>query len=329
MRLHALGKSAFAALLAGCSGQSVLEPSQPVQPPVAHSSVFAGSPGLPMRQDGGTSWMAPAAKGDDLLYISDRGTADVYVYSYPTGTLVGTLTGFSWPSGECVDKVGDVFIANWSAADILEYAHGGTSPIATLSDPNQTADSCSIDPTTGDLAVTNIYSSSGSGTGSVSIYSHARGMPQTYSDFYMYFMWFCGYDNEGNLFVDGFNNGGTFQFAELPKGRESFKNITLDYPIYTPGGIQWDGKYVAVEDQGFGDGSEIYQTTGARGHVVNATPLSGSCDVVQFTIVDRNVIGPDYCYNDVGFWKYPTGGPVLKTITGLSTPFGSALSKAK
>jgi hypothetical protein len=274
------------------------------------------------------SWMAPEAKSDDLLYVSDRGTKDVYVYSYPQRVLVGTLTGFDWPSGECTDRAGDVFIANWSAANVLEYAHAGTTPIATLSDPNQTADSCSIDPTTGDLAVANIYNSNGSGLGSISIYKQAQGMPRTYSDFYMYFMWFCGYDDKGNLFVDGFNNGGTFQFAELPKGRNKFKNITLDYPIYTPGGIAWDGKYVTVEDQGFGDGSEIYQTTGASGKVVNATPLSGSCDVVQFTIVGGKVIGPDYCNNDVGFWKYPVGGPVKKTIGGLSTPFGSALSRA-
>ena len=71
----------------------------------------------------------------DLLYLTDEGADDVYVYSWPRGELKGTLTGFDAPNGECVDKAGDVFVANEDESQILEYAHGGTSPIETLSDP--------------------------------------------------------------------------------------------------------------------------------------------------------------------------------------------------
>ena len=90
---------------------------------------------MAVHPDHGRSWMAPQAKRDSLLYITDVGTNAVYAYSYPKGTLLGTLTGFDAPFGECVDNKGDVFIANIEASNILEYAHGGTSPIATLSDP--------------------------------------------------------------------------------------------------------------------------------------------------------------------------------------------------
>jgi len=86
------------------------------------------------------SWMNPDAKKYNLLYLSSRGTEDVYVYTYPGGTLEGTLTGFATPQGECVDKVGDVFITDTSVAKIYEYAHGGPSPKATLSDPERQGD---------------------------------------------------------------------------------------------------------------------------------------------------------------------------------------------
>ena len=66
----------------------------------------------PAHRDHRRSWIAPAAKTQNLLYISDDGTNDVYVYSWPKGRLLGTLRGFSYPQGECVDRKGDVWIAD-------------------------------------------------------------------------------------------------------------------------------------------------------------------------------------------------------------------------
>lgn len=45
---------------------------------------------------------------------------------------MGTLTGFNMPFGDCVDGVGDVWIINQHPPEVIEYAHGGTTPIATL-----------------------------------------------------------------------------------------------------------------------------------------------------------------------------------------------------
>jgi hypothetical protein len=273
------------------------------------------------------SWMASDAKSTALLYVSNDGNDLVYVYSYPHAKLKGYLSDFNEPQGECVDAADDVWITNTNDSDVLEFAHGGTSPITTLSDPNEYPVGCSIDPTTGNLAVTNIF---GAGTtqGNVSVYSGASGKPTTYTDPEIYFMYFCGYDDKGNLFVDGRNTSGAFQFAELPKnGKNLFKNITLNYTVEFPGGVQWDGKHVAVGDQGEGGGSMIYQTTGAGGKVVSATPLSGSCDVVQFSIQNTKVVGPDYCNNEAGIWKYRAGGPVTKVLAGEGEPIGSVVSE--
>jgi hypothetical protein len=73
-------------VLAGCGGS---------QPPVGAPGAMPQTSALATHADLGKSWMAPKAKSDDLLYIA-AGPVDgrVYVYTYPKGRLVGTLTGF-------------------------------------------------------------------------------------------------------------------------------------------------------------------------------------------------------------------------------------------
>ena len=152
---------------AGCAG-SVLAPIQ--------SLVSA-------RQSSARSWMAADARKNDLLYVSNSTTNHVYVYTYPQGKPVGTLTGFDQPAGLCVDNAGDVFVTNLFASTVVEYAHGGATPIATLQDPGYAPHGCSIDPITGNLAVTNYCSLQGSrysGEGGIAIYQDARGTPKIY-----------------------------------------------------------------------------------------------------------------------------------------------------
>jgi hypothetical protein len=47
-----------------------------------------------------------------------------------------------------------VFITDTSTSQILEFAHGGTTPINTLSDYDYQPVSCAVDPKSGNLAVT-------------------------------------------------------------------------------------------------------------------------------------------------------------------------------
>ena len=102
--------------------------------------------------------MAPPASqkiATALLYVSDAETSSVYVFELPNGNLVQTLTGFDRPSGECVDKTGNVFIVDSNQSVVREYAHGGKTPIKLLNDAGYAPTDCSIDPVTGNLAVTN------------------------------------------------------------------------------------------------------------------------------------------------------------------------------
>lgn len=269
--------------------------------------------------------MAPDAGTGALLYISNDGSDAVTVYSYPGGKLKGTLTGFLGPYGECSDTAGDVFIVNEGPGTIVEYAHGGTSPIATLNDPGELPEDCAYDKKTGNLAVSDVVSTN-DGPGGVSIYKNAQGTPTVYTNPAMEGVSFLGYDGRGNLFLDGTAPGGAFAFAELPAGKTTFKNVSLNQPIAIAGGVLWDGTHVAVGDQ---RASVVYQFAikGTVGTKVGSTSLQGASDVVQFWKRSGTIVGPDYPHNDVGLWAYPAGGAPAKLITnGIDGPIGSTIS---
>lgn len=286
----------------------------------------------------GRSWMLPEAKSETLLYVSDIDANRVDVYSYPKLKAVGQLSAdMLSPDGLCTDAQGDVFVVmnTPNVNDVVEFAHGGTTPIQTLQDPGQIAISCSVDPVTGNLAVTNVENIS-YGAGSISIYPKATGYPTNYADSKMAAPYFCAYDDKGNLYVDGLAGGpsdGPFELAEIPKGKSTFTPVTLkDTTINFPGDLLWDGKYLDVADQEYAvNGSvltgAIYRTTGAAGKVVSKDVLANSDDLLQYFTVGSDVIGANYYGGLVAFWQYPTGGKEIKTITGFNAPIGIALSK--
>jgi hypothetical protein len=314
---RALGFSAWLVVLADCG--------MPATPSAAWQAAGPMAPQT-VHPDRGPSWMAPDAKKSDLLYVSDVGTDDVYVYSYPQGKLQGKLTGFVRPSGLCVDKSGNVFITDLFAYRILEYGHGGTKRIATLQDPYEDPGDCAVDPSTGNLAVANV-STPYSGPGDVGVYANARGTPKPYKDSEIIYYEFCGYDDRGNLYVDGMKSGG-FAFAELPSGATSLEEVTLNESISYPGAVQSVGTDVAVGDY---ESNVIYQfrISGVTGKEVSVTHLHKSSYPIGFWIQGSTVIGPNDDSANLMFWKYPSGGSPTKTIGGLRHPWGATVSLAQ
>ena len=326
-----MGACATVALLAGCGTPT------PTSIPRAISEAaqrgFGPQPGL---RDGDASRLAPETQNQDLLYVANA--FGVSVYAYPGGKFEGRLGGFHASSGECVDTKGNVFVTDEVGERIVEYAHGGTTPIETLEAAAEHPLGCAVDPTTGNLAVTTFGSGGNGSGGNLAIYAHAKGTPTTYADPDVLRYYLCGYDDKGNLYVDGLSPGrGSFELVELPKGSGTFTNISLNQSISLPGGVQWDGKYLAVADQ---NASVIYQFTisGGIGTEVHATPLgSPAFDVFQFYIDGTTVIAPnDYrkggskTGSDVLYYHYPAGGTPTRTITNIvHEPRGVVVSKAK
>jgi len=277
--------------------------------------------------------MASGLAKRDLLYLSDDGSGNVYVYSFPDAKLQGTLTGLSFPAGECVDGTGDVWIVEEGTNDIVEYAHGGTIPIATLTDPNNAPEGCSVDPTTGNLAVANAQTLS-AGAGSVAVYAHAQGAPTLYTDSQMQFVLFVTYDDRGNLYANGVDSSLAYRLAELRKNGGTLVPIAFDQTIVQATNIQWDRKYLAVGDGGgiVGTGTPVIyhvKITHSVGTVVGETPLTGTTGIFQFFIQGNTFIGPNLGNENVMFWKYPAGGTPTKAIGGFNDPFGSAVSKGQ
>jgi hypothetical protein len=314
--LHARVALAALLLLAGCSVPAAT-PVAPQDAPLARAGGHA------------KSWMLSEAKHEDLLYVANVYT--ITVYSYPKGKLVGTLSDFYKPYGECVDASGDVWITDSSFSKIYEYAHGGTKPIHTLKDPNEEPYGCAVDPTTGDLAVAN-YSDTSAREGNVAIYHKAKGYPKSYTGYDFYYYFYLGYDPRGNLFIDGeYVSGLTVEFGELAKGSDVIQDFILPKRLAAPGGIEWDGDYVAVGDMA---GGPIYEYSfSSKGPTLEGTtPLTGAgLEVGQFGIADSTVVTPNQFFSGSGVqvYPYPGGGSPTKSITnGVFYPFSSVVSPA-
>ncbi len=312
-----------AAILSGCGGS---------QPPIGAAGAMPQSPAITTHAERGTSWMLPEAKSKDLLYVANLTNGDsamVTVYTYPQGKLVGNLKHFNNPRGFCVDKAGNVFVADFGKEKIFEYAHGGAKPTATLKD-NGAPYGCAVDPTTGNLAVTNwcdgpvgsCYSE-----GTVLIYKKAKGKPEVLNDPDIPpSMTYCAYDKTGDLFVDSYGRFYQIGFAELPAGSTTFKTLALQLPKRAEfaGGLQWVGKYLAV---GFGDGNVVgeYSIKGDNATRVNATLLKGverGFGTNQFRVDGTTLVAPvvstqEYPNGIVEFVRYPQGGKPFEDIHEL------------
>ena len=277
---------------------------------------------LPAGADGATHrrwWMSPAA-GKNLLYVSEY--QEVHVYAYGTDNQVGELDNFTHAAGSCTNTKGDVFVANNGAADVLEYAHGKSTPIQTLIDPSPYPADCAVDPSTGNLAVVNQYGASEYSPGNVAIYSGAKGKPKTYkvNGFSTYVS--GTYDAQGDLLVSDVESSG-IKFAMLPHGGSKFEAITLPHSGQWagPGFVRWDGAYFDVEFA-IGETSIFvwYTIKGSKGTQEGYTSTEESGEVGGPYWLGR-IGGPKsvkranqlvVClYDGVTGWEYPRGGDYI------------------
>ena len=313
-----LGLCAALNALAGCGGGS--------QPPIGAPGTMPQSRAIAAHVEPGGSWMLPgASKIGKLLYISDLATNDVYVYNYGTGALVGMLTGFSQPSGQCVDAKGDVWIPNYGGKTILEYVHGGTQPIKSLAtDPDVRG--CSVSPN-GDLAVDAHSVSSSSYLDEIQVWHHASGSPTNYpgnsrcSQLYP-----PGYDKSGNLFSEGLSSDA--YLCELPAGGDSLQFLFVQRGQICCGSVMWDGRHIALTMPASGRVAFIFRVKEIDSYdvkIVGRTKLTGKCDNHRtetgqpFIVGDQNtpinrtigsvvVSGNELCQGLFNYWRYPQGG---------------------
>jgi hypothetical protein len=278
--------------------------------------------------------MSPNAKSQVLLYVSDVDTFDVYVYSFPSLAPEGKLTGFYEPQGECSDNAGNVWITNSLAQELLEYAHGGTTPIATIIDPLGPPVGCAVDGASGNLAVTNLYGSSGSSA--VLVYKHATGTPTTYGNPKVAHYYFAGYDRNGNLYVSGATSTGSYRLVVLPRGSTALSLVSIKGgKIYFPGTVAWVGSTLVLGDQRChkSESSCLYRASLSRrtARITGTTSLEEACDVAEAWVGTKQIAGGDYEYcskrrSSADVWRYPAGGMPTAREPNLRMPVGATVS---
>jgi hypothetical protein len=284
-------------------------------------AVPAPNPGQMTRHG---SWIDPTAASGALLYVSDPAAKGLHIYSYPDLRMVGNIVGLRDAEGLCVDsRTGSVWVTLPSFHKVVEFPHGGVSPIRTLKNDYLPLSACAVDQS-GDVAADAPLS--GSDPGAMVVFKNGRGKPEYYQSRRIIMYGFVGYDDSGNAFVDG---GGEdlfhFELAELPAGQSKLKNVTPHHlTIHRQGGVQYDGTDLAVGDEKL---DLIYRISNKQ--VVGTVQLQGACLIRDFFIDGGKLIAPSACSSngDVLVYDYPAGGKPVRKLTGFSDPFGVVVSR--
>lgn len=295
-----------AALLAACGG------AQPIGAPGA----MPQSRAIANHAEHGGSWMLPNANNGALIYV--LAPRKDYILSYSTGAVKATFTGPPLGGfGLCSDNSGHVFIPG--NEEVWEYKHGGTTPINKLKDSGYRGIGCSVDPITGNLAVVNEEASTDSSAGNVAIFTKATGKPKFLTDDTLADYLSCGYDNAGNLFLDGSSNSAPFLLAELPAASRSFTNLSFSQPVEDGGSVQWDGQDLAIGANG---ARLIYRVTvtGSTATLAGQTRLDTIENAnLTFWVQGSSVLtASGATHKKVGIWNYPRGGKPVKQYGPIS-----------
>ncbi|MGB8964345.1 MAG: hypothetical protein WCB99_01775 [Candidatus Cybelea sp.] len=255
-------------------------------------------------------------------YMSNFYGGDLLEFDYPKADAsIGTVSNLTDPQGECTGVTsgigkGSFWVVESGTDTVDQFKLGGTSPVASLSVTAGEPAGCAIDPKTGNLAVSVLS------TGAVIVFAGAKGSGTSFSSGLVE-AYFVGYDNKGNLFVDGKNSSSEFGMAELASGAKSFTPIAPSNSITFPGGVQFDGKFVTVNDQE-NHVIDQYTISGSKATLAGSVSLSGSGDCVQTWIGKGDVFCADATNEDGEVYKYPAGGSAIATLTGsFDLPIGA------
>jgi hypothetical protein len=302
---------AFVAI-AGCGGSSGAPTATTAVEPAILNNAHA------------RAWMSARGVRSNLLYVSDTISSAIFVYTYPGLKLAGYLPTGSEPAALCVDKAQNVWVT-LSSNVLLEYAHGATSPFASLGSPKIDPLNCAVDPRSGDLAVSGYGDNGGP---QLEVYRNARGKPTLLSPTNGAAA--CTYDHAGNLYVDGYTEQANLTIAMLPRGSSKFQYFQTSTLMKFPGNVQWDGKYLAVGDQAT---NTIYRfDVAASGATeIGSLTLDQSTGIGQFYIYRKRIIAPTSLLETenggtLSIYNYPAGGTRIRTLRNMSLPVGAVIS---
>ena len=349
-----IGFACTIALLAACNGgsQQPMSPATgaqamrlPAHLPADWPSQWRGASPVSVPQafragtpDRGPSWIRKnITRRPALLYITNWLHGTVTIYRYRNGQdidLFGKLIGFHRPGQPCVNGKGDVYVPENDGTTVTGYHWGDVHPFVTLSDPYGQPISCSIDPTTGNLAAANY------GYGSVTIWPGATGSPVEITNGINYLSEFVAYDDSGDLLL-GSSTPDLMHglLSYLPAGASSFTDLTLSgFTLGQGGNVQWGGTYWLVGDQGtYGVGCPCHvvqvSVSGSTASLDGSVLTFGGSpvDIVGFWKRGApryaHISAADFGADDDFIYSFPAMAVVNTVTSRVRIPFGVAVSQ--
>lgn len=288
--VRALTITLAAAILGGCAARNL------------SSAVPQGAPNFATI----SATKRAATSGIDLVYLAVYG--EVYIYSYPGGKRVGTLIQKNVVA-LCADTSGNVWVIksdSRSRSTLLKYAHDGSNPITTLRLSGH-ADACSVDSSTGNLAV-------GTRNSTVAVWTNGQGSPTLYptSPFFNEVRT-LSYDGDGNLYMRSFVSRESA--AWLPKNASA----VTKFSITKLGAYAWDGRHFVIGPaNAYTGGLTRYKLNGDSGKVVGRVSLKTCAPNYEpnFAIAGSELAvscGIDET-NSLNYYEYPRGGKPINFI---------------
>lgn len=264
------------------------------------------------------------------IAISDAANNVVDIFN-DAGVMLGQLTGFIEPQGMASDRQGNLYVADTVNNRIQVYAAGFTNPPTTWSDPGQYPAGVDVRNNGGFGAVTNIIDING-GPGSITLYRNGVAVA-TVTNPNFGRVYFCAFDHDGNLYLDGTDvNGFVFVavIAAANRGGRTVQFLTTTNSISFPGGVQVNNNgTISIDDQ---INLAIYTynppSGGSLGSPVSTTSLGGSSDPVTFAfkVHNHNLYTADAGDAAANEYPYPAGGSPENVISiPGSAPIGVAV----
>ena len=219
-----------ATLFAACSGGA--QPVVPAQGPGAAAAVHEAT----TPRESGAAVRGQAA-GGGLVYVSDDAN-DVIAVFQRDGTRVATITdALNYPQGLYVDGGHHLWVANRGASNVLEFARGGSQPIATLDDDGWQPQGVTVCPD-GSVYVANILANSGGG-GNVLAFAPGQTTAARTLTYEGGAFFYPACDAHGNVFVTlVLGTSGTV--VEFPHGRQAGASMLPIVMGGNPAGIAVD-----------------------------------------------------------------------------------------
>jgi hypothetical protein len=300
----AMAGAIAAGTIAACSGAS--QPGPPVAQVQTLTNVRSGLQSL------NKEWLSPGVQSSKIFAVVGN-EGNLVIIDFKSGALLATIA-INEPQGLCLDD-GTVWVGVGLDSALRRYSGAGKL-LATLSDPGQIPNACSVYD--GTLAVANIETISG-GTGSVTLFAGGKGTGKSYAVPGMQEVFYVTYDSTGDLLAAGTNgniNDGSYRLAELKHGASRFTVLTLrGASISFPGGMQYADNALTISD--LYAPSTIYQAhlVGSTVKVTGSTSIDGEQPEAWY-IHERQLIVSPFGTNNIVVYAYPAGGSTLRTLRG-------------